>query len=95
MLFRSVLANFDLGENKDMNYLSPDMLLTTIVNKMGLDISDYYKWLYTTKDILPCTNYLVTSDNKGNLYWTDSLDKEAKEMSDLREKMQYSILIDN
>lgn len=89
-----VLANFDLGENTDMSYLSPDMLLTTVVNKMGLDLSSYYRWLYSTKDSLPCTNYLVTADSKGKLFWTNDIEGEAKETSDLREKMQYMVLID-
>ena len=89
-----VLANFDLGDNKDMNYLSPDMLLTTIVNKMNLNLSDYYKWLYTTKETLGCTNYLVTADSEGKLFWTKNLEGKTKEMLDLREKMQYMVLID-
>lgn len=89
-----VLANFDLGENKDMNYLSPDMLLTTVTNKMGLNLSNYYKWLYKTKGTLGSTNYLVTQDSNGDLSWTKSLSGDIKKMLDLREKMQYMVLID-
>lgn len=77
-----------------MNYLSPDMLLTTIVNKMGLNLSSYYKWLYDNKDELPSTNFYVSSDKDGKLYWTDDLKGDQKEFYDLREKMQYSVLID-
>lgn len=89
-----ILANFDLGENDNMNYLSPDMLLTTIVNKMGLNLSSYYKWLYDTKDEFPCSNYLVSSDINGKINWTKNLDKKQKEFYDLRDKMQYYVLID-
>ena len=89
-----ILANYDLGENENLNYISPDMLLTTIVNKMGLDLSSYYKWLYDNKDELPCTNYLVSTDVDGKLYWTEKLNKKQQEFYDLREKMQYYVLID-
>ena len=89
-----ILANFDLGKDENLEYLSPDMLLTTVINKMGLNLSGYYKWLYETKDNLPCSNYLVSSDVDGNISWTKDLEKEQKEFYDLREKMQYYVLID-
>jgi hypothetical protein len=90
-----ILANFDLSEEGTEEFMSPDMLLTTIVNKMGLNLSDYYKWLYNTKETLPSTNYLVSQDINGNLYWTKNLSTTMYEMSKLREKMQYYILFDN
>ena len=89
-----ILANFDLGENENLDYLSPDLLLTTVVNKMGLDLSSYYKWLYDTKNQLPNSNYLVSTDIKGKLYWTENLNKEQQEFFDIRDKMQYYVLID-
>lgn len=90
-----ILANFDLGEDESINYLSPDMLLTTVLNKMDIEVSDYYRWLYSTKDSIPCTNYLVSADSEGNLYWTESLEGDKKEVLDLREKMQYNVLIED
>lgn len=89
-----ILANFDMGENENMDYLSPDLLLPTITNKMGLDLSSYYKWLYDHKNALPSSNYLVSQDIDGKLYWTENLNKEQQEYYDLREKMQYYVLID-
>ena len=47
-----ILANFELGENENMDYLSLDMLLPAIANKMGLELSSYYKWLYDTRQVL-------------------------------------------
>ena len=88
------MANFDLGENANLNYLSPDMLLTTIANKMELNLSSYYKWLYSIKDTMPCSNYLVSTDINGNLYWTENLLEDMKNTYNLREKMQYYVLID-
>lgn len=78
-----------------MDYLSPDLLLTTIVNKMGLNLSEYYKWLYDNKDKLPSSNFYVSSDVNGELYWTDGLKGTQKDFYDLREKMQYYVLIDD
>lgn len=77
-----------------MDYYSPDMLLTIIANKMGLNLSSYYKWLYDNRLELPCSNYLISTDTSGNLYWTENLTKEQQEFYDLREKMQYYVLID-
>ncbi len=90
-----VLANFDIKETDGMDYLSPDMLLTTILNKMDIQLSDYYKWLYTTKDVLPNSNYLVTTDLEGKLYYTNNLNGEMKRIYDLKERMQYNNLIDD
>ena len=89
-----ILANFDMGENENMDYLSPDMLLPAVANKMGLDISNYYKWLYDTKNEFPSSNYLVSQDIEGNLYWTENLTSKQQEFYQLREKMQYYVLID-
>ena len=89
-----ILANFDLGENENMDYLSPDMVLTSIVNKMGLELSSYYKWLYSIKDNMPCSNFLVSTDTEGNLYWTENLPSKMQKWFDLREKMQYYVLIE-
>ena len=89
-----ILANFEMGENENMSYLSPDMLLPAIANKMGLNLSNYYKWLYDTKDSLPSSNYLVSQDTKGELYWTEDLTQKQQEFYQLREKMQYYVLID-
>ena len=89
-----IVANFDLGDTSKWNYLSADMILTNIINNMDIEISDYYKWLDTTSDILPASNRLVSCDTEGNLYWTEKLEGEMKEVLNLRENMQYKVLID-
>lgn len=89
-----ILANFDLGEHPEWSYLSADMVLTNIINNMDIEVSDYYKWLATTSNDLPASNYLVSCDTEGNLYWTDNLKGKMKEILELRENMQYKVLID-
>ena len=90
-----IVANFDLGDTSKWNYLSADMLLTNIINNMDIEISDYYKWLDSTLEILPASNRYVSSDTEGNLYWTDNLEGEMEEVLNLRENMQYKVLISN
>lgn len=89
-----IVANFDLGDTSKWNYLSADMILTNIINNMDIEISDYYEWLDTTSDILPASNRYVSCDAEGNLYWTEELKGEMKEVLNLRENMQYKVLID-
>ena len=61
---------------------------------MGLSLGTYYKWLYGTKNILGSTNYLITQDSNGDLFWTKNLTGDVKKMLYLREKMQYMVLIE-
>lgn len=87
-----ILANFDLGDVENWDYLSSDMLLTSVLNKMGLNLSDYYKWLYSTKDVLPSSNYLVSQDVDGKLYWTSELPSDMQNVLGKREDAQYYVM---
>ena len=89
-----ITANFDLDEAGTTQYMSADMLLTSIINNMDIEIDDYYKWLNYTKTDLPDSNMFVTADKNGNLFWTKQLSGKMKEVLDLRERMQYLQLID-
>lgn len=90
-----ILANFDLEGEENWDYMSSDMILTSVVNKMGLELSDYYEWLYSIKDVLPSSNYLVSQDTEGNLYWTSELPENMQNILDERELAQYYIMYDN
>ena len=85
-----ILSNYDLGKD-DTKYLSPDLLMTYVLNNMDLELSPFYRWLYTTKEVLPSSNYVVTQDNSGKIYYTLGLTDKMKEVYDLREKMQYML----
>ena len=90
-----ILANFELGEVENWDYLSSDMLLVGVLNKMGLELSDYYKWLYSIKDVMPSSNYLVSQDVEGNLYWTADLPSDVQDVVKQREKAQYYAMFED
>ena len=85
-----ILSNYDLDFG-DIKYLSPDLLFTYIMNNMDLELSAYYKWLYTTIEDLPSSNYVVSIDNNGNLYYTLGLEEKMNDTYKLREKVQYML----
>lgn len=85
-----IMSNYD-AKFDDTKYLSPDLLLTYIINNMDLNISQFYKWLYNTKDVLPSSNFVVSQDNTGKKYYTLDLPDDMKKMYDLRKKMQYML----
>ena len=85
-----ILSNYDIDFN-GTEYLSPDLLLTFVINNMDIEVSPFYRWLYSTKDVLPSSNYVISQDNDGNIYYTLGLDGKMKEMYDLRKKVQYML----
>ena len=90
-----ILANFELGEVENWDYLSSDMLLVSVLNKMGLELSDYYKWLYSIKDVMPSSNYLVSQDVEGNLYWTADLPSDVQDVVKKKKKAQYYAMFED
>ncbi len=85
-----VFSNYNIDLN-GTKYLSPDLLLTYVINNMDLELSPFYRWLYTTKDILPSSNFVVSQDSNGKLYYTLGLEDKMKEMFELRRKVQYML----
>lgn len=85
LLFSNYDAEIDFGNE----YISPDMLLTSIINNMDIEISSYYKWLYSIKDILPAQNQYMTIDKDMNIYSENELTEEMEEIMTLRENIQY------
>lgn len=74
-------------------YLGMDLFLNYVVNNLDINLSSYYRWLDDTKEILPASNSIVSMDAMGNLYNTEKITENMKAMYDLREQMQYKILI--
>ncbi len=82
-------------EEEFRKYLGDDLLITYIINNMDINISNYYKWLYSTKDTMSGVNHYVAMDQDGNLYNTNELDDEMKDIYLLREKIQYKLFVDD
>lgn len=88
-----VLSNFDL-DVEIPDYLSYDLLLTYLVNHMNLELSPYYRWLYSTRDILPAYNRFVAVDVLGRVHYTSQLVGKERKMYDLRMQMIYKEFIE-
>ena len=85
-----ILSNYNI-EHDNIKYLSPDLLLTYVMNNMDIELSSYYKWLYTTIDTLPSSNYVVSISNDGNLHYTLGLEGTMKDTYEMRKKIQYML----
>ena len=66
-----ILTNYDTKIKIENEYISPDMLLTSIINQIDIKISSYYKWLYSIKDIISAQNQYVIIDNNANIYYSN------------------------
>lgn len=85
-----ILSNYDIKYD-DTKYLGPDLLFSYILNNMDIELSPYYRWLYETKDVLPSSNYVVSQDKNGKIYYTLDLNDEMQEMYKLRKDMQFML----
>ena len=93
-----ILANFDISSLKEENenelkYLGPDLLSAYILNHMDIDISNYYKWLYQTRNTTAAFNRYVSIDQEGNIYYTRNLNQEMQDLYELRRAIQYKYFI--
>lgn len=88
-----IIGNFDFNKEEETKYLGPDLLSSYILSNMNIKISDYYKWLYNSKDIIGSANYLVTVDKEGNLYNTNQLEGNMKKVYDLRRNIEYKLFV--
>lgn len=87
-----ILANFELKDD-GTKYLSPDLLGCYIINRMNINLSNYYKWLYNIKSSLASCNWYVSADSDGNIYYTDNLPDEFKSIYNLRKNIQYKLFV--
>lgn len=87
-----ILANFDI-EDDETQYMGSDILGSYVINNMDIEISDYFKLIYSYKDNLASSNWYVTQDADGNLYSTSDLPEDLEEIYLSREKVQYKYFI--
>lgn len=82
-----ILSNYDINYD-NIKTASFDMIFTTIINNMDINISNYYKWVYQTRKELPSMNGLVAKDLDGNLYDINNLPNDMKTIYNKRKKVQ-------
>lgn len=93
-----ILANFDISSlkeenNNELKYLGPDLLGSYIVNHMDINISEYFKWVYSTRNTIGASNRYVSINQQGELFYTSELKGNMKKLDELRKKVQYKYLI--
>lgn len=84
-----VLSNYDVDLEKLPNYMSADMLLNSVLNNMDIQISNYYKWLYQTKNVIQGYNKYIFMDSEKMLYYYSELTEDMKKVYKQRENIQY------
>ena len=88
-----VLSNYNLDIDFP-EYLGYDLLLTYLVNHLDIDLSSYYRWLYSTRDVLPAYNRYVSVNSNGKISYTNKLLGKEKKMFELRNKMIYKEFVE-
>ena len=88
-----ILDNFN-AEYDDISYLGYDLVMSYVTNNMDIELSPYYRWLYTTIDTLPAANRHVAVDSEGNLYSVSDLPKAMGNMYKKRQLANWNIFVD-
>ena len=88
-----IVSNYNIDTKELPKYMSNNLVLTYIVNNMDIELSTYYKWLYSTMKDLPASNSEISLDINGQKYKTDELPKNMYKTNKLREYMQYKFFI--
>ena len=88
-----VLANYDIQDMEVPTYLGADQVLTTVANQLDINLDNYYKWLYTKKDVIAGTNRFVSFDKEGKLFETKEIESNQKDWFRKRDLMQYKYFI--
>ena len=88
-----ILSNYDINYQEIPELLSPDLLLTYLINKMDIGISNYYKWLYSTMYELPAFNRFIAIDKNNKICDINNLGENLQKNYQLRENMQYKFFI--
>lgn len=84
-----ILSNYNVNLDEIPTYMGTDMLLNSVLNNMNIKLSNYYKWLYQTRNIIPCYNKYIFMDSKNTLYYYNELPDDMKEIYTKRRNIQY------
>ena len=89
-----VVGNYDFIQSEEVpKYLGPDLLGTFIINNMDINISNYYKWLYGTRNVISSMNHFISIDDNGNLRKINELSAEQKELFNKRKNIEYYLFV--
>lgn len=84
-----ILNNYGGQVKFESRCISPDLLLTTVINQMNIEVSPYYQWLYNASKDLPAMNQFIYADKDGNIEFVDSADGYLGELYEQRKNVQY------
>ena len=76
-------------EQDDLKYLDADLLSSYILNHMDIEVSDYYRWLYSTRNTIGASNRYITIDQDDYIHYTNSLSEKQDKLNKLRHNIQY------
>lgn len=88
-----IVANYDLKVN-DIKYIKSSYLGAYVINKMDLDISDYYKFIDYTRTIIPVFNWETMQIGNKAMSIDDIPEKEKLQLTKYR-YVQYNRLYDS
>lgn len=88
-----ILDNYDV-EYEEMDYLGYDLVMPYLLNNMDLELSPYYKWIYTTINTMPAANRHVAVDSEGKIYSTADLPDNMQDIYDKRAIINWNVFVD-
>lgn len=88
-----ILDNFG-AEYDDISYMGYDLVMSYVTNNMDIELSPYYRWLYTTIDTLPAANRHVAVDLEGNIFSVYDLPEAMDKMYKKRQLANWNIFVD-
>lgn len=83
-------SNYEYVPDFKYDYISPDYILTKVINDLNMNISPFYKITNETHNKISALNqYLLIDSDMEKYYTTDSFNKEIQDIYNLRESLQY------
>ena len=88
-----ILSNFTLNFDYS-KYAGYETILNNLLNNMNLKVSPYFKWIYTTKDVIPTYNHIVAINEDMNICYLNDLNRKEKSILNLKNQMTYKEFIE-
>ncbi|MBR3153291.1 MAG: LTA synthase family protein [Clostridia bacterium] len=89
-----IVSNFDIDKDESMDFVNSSYIGSYIVNKMGFEVSDYFKYIEAMRKKLPVYNKNWVYRN-GEFTSVDDLNDEDSKLYDDKQQVQYRFFIDN